>query len=71
MGNIIKWDNPKYLFVLTWISVNEYYFNNQDDGTKDPKCQMSCKDIKTLIGIKRYHMGRCSMARLHSNKDRN
>lgn len=51
--------------------LDEYYFNNRDDSSNDPKCQMSHKDIKTLIGIKGYHVGRCGMARLHSNKDRN
>lgn len=63
---------PK-VFISFWheLVLNEHYLDNQDDGGNDPKCQMSCKGIKMIIGIKEYHVGRSRMARPRSTKDRN
>lgn len=43
------------VFFSFWhvLVLNEYYLDNKDDGGNDAKHQMSCKDIKTLVGIKK------------------
>lgn len=72
MGNTIRWDNPK-CFISFWhvLVLNEYYLDNKDDGGNDAKHQMSCKDIKTLIGVKKDLVSRDSRVSLNNKKDKN
>lgn len=51
--------------------LNEYYLDNKDDGGNDAKHQMSCKDIKTLIGVKKDLVSRDSRVSLNNKKDKN
>ena len=61
-----------FITFLHVLMLSEYYLDNKDDGGSDPNCHVSCKDLKTLIGIRKERScGQEQYGKVHCKKDRN